>query len=47
MSFHADSHLQSITDKVMAGERLSFDDGIFLDEKADLHTLGRLANTVR
>ena len=47
MSSNTDSHLQAITDKVMAGERLSFEDGLFLDEKTDLHTLGRLANVVR
>ncbi len=39
--------LQQIADKVEAGVRLSFDDGLFLDEQADLLTLGRLANVVR
>jgi aminodeoxyfutalosine synthase len=39
--------LQEIADRVEAGERLSFDDGLFLDEQADLLTLGRLANLVR
>ena len=39
--------LQTIADKVRAGERLTFDDGVFLDESADLHTLGHLANMVR
>lgn len=33
--------------KILAGERLSFDDGVFLDERADLFSLGRLANLVR
>ncbi len=33
--------------KVHAGERLTFDDGVFLDDQADLFTLGRLANLVR
>src|SRR3954452_23325774 len=41
------TRLQSIRDKVLAGERLSFDDGLFLAEDADLFTLGELANTVR
>jgi aminodeoxyfutalosine synthase len=39
--------LQTITDKVEAGERLSFDEGVFLDEQVDILTLGRLANVVR
>ena len=41
------SRLADIRDKVDAGERLSFDDGLFLDEQADLFTLGELANLVR
>jgi len=41
------SLLQSVADKVQAGERLTLDEGVFLDEQADLLTLGRLANTVR
>jgi aminodeoxyfutalosine synthase len=39
--------LSGIEDKVRAGERVSFDEGVFLDERADLFTLGRLANLVR
>lgn len=39
--------LQRIENKVLAGERVSFDEGVFLDEQADLFTLGRLANAVR
>lgn len=39
--------LTSIEAKVHAGERLTFDEGVFLDEHADLFTLGRLANLVR
>lgn len=39
--------LREISAKVEAGERLSFDEGVFLDERADLLTLGRLANLVR
>ncbi|HKA06477.1 MAG TPA: aminofutalosine synthase MqnE [Gemmataceae bacterium] len=39
--------LAAIREKVAAGSRLSFDDGVFLDRHADLHTLGELANIVR
>lgn len=39
--------LESIERKVLAGERLSFDDGLFLDRDAPLLELGRLANLVR
>src|SRR5215472_6170264 len=39
--------LDVIRAKVLAGERLSFDEGVFLDEQADLFTLGELANLVR
>jgi len=39
--------LTDIRAKVEAGERLSFDDGLFLDTEADLFTLGELANIVR
>jgi aminodeoxyfutalosine synthase len=42
-----DQHLQGIRDKVTAGERLSFDDGVFLYEEADLFSLGELAKVVR
>lgn len=41
------SDLQRIADKITAGERITFDEGVFLDEQADLFTLGRLANVVR
>src|SRR5207249_1972936 len=44
---HADARLAEIRDKVEAGERLSFDDGLFLSDEADLFTLGELANRVR
>ena len=48
MAPSADSRmLETITEKVQAGERLSFQEGLFLDEKADVLTLGRLANIVR
>jgi aminodeoxyfutalosine synthase len=39
--------IHDIRAKVEAGRRLSFDDGIFLEEHVDLFTLGELANTVR
>ncbi|MFK7820102.1 MAG: aminofutalosine synthase MqnE [Planctomycetaceae bacterium] len=39
--------LKSITEKVHAGERLTFDDGMFLENEVDLLTLGELANVVR
>ncbi len=39
--------LRELESKVLAGERLTFDDGVLLDEQADLFTLGRLANLVR
>ncbi|MCP4785927.1 MAG: aminofutalosine synthase MqnE [Fuerstiella sp.] len=42
-----DTPLQEIADKVLGEERLSFEDGVYLDELADLHTLGYLANIVR
>ena len=42
-----DSRTAEIRDKVEAGVRLSFDDGVFLDRHADLADLGRMANLVR
>lgn len=40
--------LDSIRGKVMAGERLSFDDGLFLYRPdTPLHEVGELANVVR
>lgn len=41
------AQLCRLEDKVRAGERLSFEEGVFLDEHADLFTLGRMANLVR
>lgn len=41
------NNLMDIEEKVLAGERLSFEDGVKLFETDDLPTLGRLANTVR
>ena len=42
-----DSRLTEIEAKVDAAQRLSFDDGLYLDEQVDVLTLGRLANRVR
>jgi aminodeoxyfutalosine synthase len=42
-----EARLGAIREKVEAGARLSFEDGLFLEEKADLFTLGELANLVR
>src|SRR5690348_9651174 len=43
----SDARLAAVREKVEAGRRLSFDDGVFLYESADLFTLGELANLVR
>ena len=47
VSVSADSRLKTISAKVEAGERVSFDEGVFLADEVDLLTLGRLANIVR
>jgi aminodeoxyfutalosine synthase len=39
--------ISAIRNKVQAGERLTFDDGMALETQADLFTLGELANIVR
>ena len=39
--------IQDIRAKIEAERRLTFDDGLFLEEHADLFTLGELANRVR
>src|SRR5690349_22244142 len=39
--------LDAIRDKVHVGERLTFDDGLVLENEIDLFTLGELANRVR
>ena len=41
------NRLTDIRTKVEAGERLSFDDGMFLETRADLFDVGELANVVR
>ena len=47
IQLNSDARLAAIREKVEAGERLSFDEGLFLDESADLFTLGELASLVR
>jgi aminodeoxyfutalosine synthase len=46
-NFLLDHALVPIADKVMRGERLSFEDGMTLFRSDDLHGIGRLADTVR
>jgi aminodeoxyfutalosine synthase len=47
IALNSDARLSVIREKVEAGQRLSFDDGVFLYESADLFALGELANVVR
>src|SRR6476619_5416089 len=42
-----DSRLKTILDKVVAGQRLSFDDGIAMFRSSDMLALGYMANIVR
>src|SRR6187431_2059619 len=42
-----DTRLGAIAAQVEAGQRVGFDDGVYLAEHADVLTLGRLANLVR
>jgi aminodeoxyfutalosine synthase len=39
--------LKTITAKIEAGERVTYEEGVFLAEQTDVLTLGRLANIVR
>src|SRR5947209_7446572 len=41
------TRLRAIRAKVEAGQRLSFDDGLALEESNDLFALGEMANLVR
>ncbi|MCH8053669.1 MAG: aminofutalosine synthase MqnE, partial [Planctomycetes bacterium] len=41
------TELADIAEKVRAGERLSFEDGVRLFRSRDIHTLGELATIVR
>ena len=43
----AQKRLQQISEQVDAGERVSYDDGVFLATEVDVLTLGRLANKIR
>jgi aminodeoxyfutalosine synthase len=47
IQLNADARLAVIREKVEAGQRLSFEDGVYLYDSADLFTLGELANRVR
>src|SRR5215207_3166172 len=47
LELNGSAQLSVIREKVDAGQRLSFDDGVFLYDKADLFALGDLANRVR
>jgi aminodeoxyfutalosine synthase len=47
MQLPPDVRLSAIRGKVEASQRLSFDEGLFLYQQADLFTLGELANLVR
>ncbi|HEX3450386.1 MAG TPA: hypothetical protein VHS97_19180 [Isosphaeraceae bacterium] len=46
MSSAADQ-IKAIRDKVKAGQRLSFDDGMALEASNDLFALGSMANLMR
>ncbi|MSR31301.1 MAG: aminofutalosine synthase MqnE [Gemmataceae bacterium] len=41
------TQLKKIREKVFAGQRLDFDEGLFLHDQADLFDLGEMANQVR
>lgn len=47
MNFSHDDKLGQIAEKVLAGQRLEFSDGVLLFATDDLPALGRLADTVR
>lgn len=47
MNFFSDRTLEPIAEKVHAGERLSFDDGLSLYASHDLPAIGQMANFVR
>ena len=42
-----DSRLSAIAETVESGQRVSLEDGLYLDQHADLLFLGNLANTIR
>jgi len=47
VAIHLSSPIADLRDKVLAGERLTFDDGVRLFASNDLITLGRMADSVR
>jgi aminodeoxyfutalosine synthase len=47
LELNSQTHLSAIRAKVEAGQRLSFDDGVFLYDHVDQFTLAELANRVR
>ena len=47
LATYRDATLEEIRDKVLAGRRLGFEDGVALYESHDLLGVGRLANLVR
>ena len=47
LASNIDAGLKKIAEKVVAGERISFDEGVLLYEKAELGYLGTLANFVK
>jgi len=47
VALSTDSRMREITAKVEAGERVSFDEGVYLAEEVDVLSLGRLANIIR
>ena len=47
MEFSFDSSINRLAEKVEAGERLAFDEGMALYQTSDLNALGKLADTVR
>src|SRR5215213_3785954 len=47
MNFSYDEKLNGLVEKVEAGERLSFEDGMTLFSTTDVPALGRLADAVR
>ncbi|MDP2388564.1 MAG: aminofutalosine synthase MqnE [Bacteroidota bacterium] len=47
LASNIDADLKKIAEKVVAGERITFDEGVLLYEKAELGYLGTLANFVK
>jgi len=47
VALHTSSPIADLRDKALAGERLTFDDGVRLFASNDLITLGRMADSVR